>query len=154
MNSHNDDTIEFVHMDELSLPLVNRFYKSCRYPAKAGRGERVYCLRQNGKILAAVKLMPKSFDQQEWLFLRAMCVLPELQGQGLGKRFLEDLQNCFDLPVYCYPFEHLEAFYGHVGFVCPGETEKLPSAVGEAWRRLLGQGRKVLLMIHRNPVSV
>ena len=133
-------------MDTLSLPLVNRFYKRCRYPAKAGRGERVYCLRQGGHIVAAVKLMPKSFDQEDWLFLRAMCVLPELQGQGLGKRFLEALDASFDRPVYCYPFDHLKAFYGHAGFECPAPNDTIPKAIREGQQRLLQQGRKVLLM--------
>lgn len=152
MNITKPDNIEFVQMNELSLPLVNRFYKNCRYPAKAGRGERVYCLRQNGKILAAVKLMPKSFEQENWLFLRAMCVLPELQGKGLGKLFLDELKCHFDLPIYCFPFDHLEAFYEYVGFSRPNSGETLPPAMLEGLQRLLAQGRKVLLMTRRASV--
>ncbi len=146
MNITKSENIEFVQMNELTLPLVNRFYKNCRYPAKAGRGERVYCLRKSGKILAAVKLMPKSFGQEDWLFLRAMCVLPELQGQGLGKLFLEELKCCFDLPIYCFPFEHLETFYEHADFSRPDSASSIPPAMVEGLQRLLTQGRKVLLM--------
>lgn len=77
-------------LDNLKIPLVNRFYKQCRYSAKAGRGESVFVARlQNpastasqtveasrheehagktvgktaieNKIVAAVRLVPKKY---------------------------------------------------------------------------------------------
>ncbi|WP_299769854.1 GNAT family N-acetyltransferase [uncultured Pseudoteredinibacter sp.] len=128
-----------------SLPLVTKFYKACRYPAKAGRGERVYCLRLDGQIVAALKLVPKTFAAESWLFLRAMCVLPQMQGRGIGKIMLQLLQPYFDQAVYCYPFAHLENFYGTIGFTRLN-PEEATAEMSLAYQRLLDQGRDVLIM--------
>ncbi|MCV6621792.1 MAG: GNAT family N-acetyltransferase [Cellvibrionaceae bacterium] len=131
-----------------SLPLVTKFYKACRYPAKAGKGERVYCLRLDGQIVAALKLVPKTFATESWLFLRAMCVLPQMQGQGIGKIMLQLLQPHLEQAVYCYPFSHLESFYGTIGFkrLAPEEAN---AEITLAYQRLLDQGRDVLIMSRR-----
>ncbi|WP_299982800.1 GNAT family N-acetyltransferase [uncultured Pseudoteredinibacter sp.] len=145
MPSYCLEQFELQLVPEASLPLVTKFYKTCRYPAKAGRGERVYCLRLEGEIVAALKLMPKNFADAPWLFLRAMCVLPQMQGQGIGKIMLRLLKPYFDQDVYCYPFSHLESFYGSIGFarLAPEETA---AEMSHAYQRLLDQGRDVLMM--------
>ncbi len=142
------DSFEFSEVEPLSLPLVNRFYKQCRYPAKAGKGEQVYSLRQNAVIVAAVKLMPKDVEGRQWLFLRAMCVLPERRNEGIGALFLEYLRKTYKHPVYCYPFDHLLGFYSAGGYYQPSANSQIPDVIAAGQKRLLKQGRKVKLMVY------
>ncbi|NIB44434.1 GNAT family N-acetyltransferase [Pseudomaricurvus alkylphenolicus] len=131
-------------LDELQLPLVNKFYKRCRYSAKAGRGEKVYVLRDQSGIVAAVRLEPKP---QGYYFLRSMCVDPALRRQGLGAQLLKALTPLLEQTrCYCYPFDHLQAFYAEAGFEqVPSET--MPDFIRDGLLRYRAQGRKILLMV-------
>lgn len=147
MQTATPNSFDFEEVDTLALALINRFYKQCRYPAKAGKGDQVYSLRHNGELVAAVKLMPKDCDGQPWLFLRAMCVLPSRQSEGIGAQFLERLSTIYKHPVYCYPFDHLVGFYRAGGFYLPAADQDLPTMITSGRQRLLEHGRKVQLMI-------
>jgi len=146
---------------DISLPLLNRFYKECRYSAKAGRGERVYVLKRPS-IVAAVRVVAKPLSpaqQQQILdlglgtgqegeiyFLRSMCVAPALRGQGLGRQLLQGLEaELAGQLVYCYPFQHLLNFYAEIGFSAQQE-EQMPDFVVQAYRRYRQQGRDIALM--------
>lgn len=137
-------------LSDEKLPLVNRFYRDCRYSAKAGRGDWVYVLRLNNRIVAAVKLVPQIRQAQQWLFLRSMCVAPEQRRKNLGSKLLFELQGDLDGQLsYCYPFAHLQSFYEQIGFCCKGEGADLPNELFQGQARLNQQGRNVLLMVRR-----
>ncbi len=129
-------------VEELRLPLVNRFYKDCRYSAKAGRGEQVYSLSCDGSMTAVVRLQQKS-DQ---LFLRSMCVAPSMRGRGLGRELLLALLPALEsMPSYCYPFSHLQGFYAQAGFVVSRE-DQVADFIALAYRRYRQQGRDIIIM--------
>lgn len=128
---------------ELQIPLVNKFYKQCRYSAKAVRGDVVYVLKGREGIVAAVRLEPKA---DGWYFLRAMCVAPEVRGQGVGSQLLLGLSDFLQHhPCYCYPFDHLQAFYQQAGFTWR-DPEQAPAFMRDAFERYTRQGRKIILM--------
>ncbi|MGH1373911.1 MAG: GNAT family N-acetyltransferase [Cellvibrionaceae bacterium] len=133
----------FEKLTELQIPLVNKFYKQARYSSKAGRGEVVFVLKGDAGIVAAVRLEPKPNDAY---FLRAMCVLPELREKGVGTQLLVQMQSFLNAhSVYCFPFDHLVAFYGAAGFKLQ-ETSKLPSSIVDPFSRYQRQGRKICIM--------
>lgn len=128
---------------EVQFPLVNKFYKACRYSGKAVRGETVFALKGAQGLVAAVRLEPKSGG---WYFLRSMCVSPELRGQGLGSQLLHGLAEFLNQhPCYCYPFDHLQSFYAQAGFQLQ-EPQLAPAEMQEAFQRYTLQGRKIILM--------
>lgn len=148
-------------LPDISLPLLNRFYKECRYSAKAGRGERVFVVKQPA-IVAAVRIVAKPLNpvqqqqildlglgsgkEDEVYFLRSMCVAPALRGQGLGRQLLQGLEvELAGQLVYCYPFQHLLNFYGEIGFSRQQE-EQMPDFIVQAYRRYRQQGRDIGLM--------
>lgn len=150
-------------VDPLRLPLVNRFYKNCRYSAKAGRGEVVYALQQDGSIQAATRLVPYTLQEQDLqplmlltgadrplnrcLFLRSMCVNPERRGAGLGAALLQALIEPLNQGFsYCYPFSHLHDFYAQIGFKQVSQ-ERVPGFISEPYQRYCRQGRDIIIMI-------
>lgn len=140
------DAGKVVEIDSLSLPLVNRFYKSCRYSAKAGRGERVFVLRSDGQITAALRLSPKP---DGFYFLRSMCVAPARRGQGFGSRLLQEILPELDrLDCYCFPFSHLQGFYAQVGFQLAAEAS-VADFIRDPFRRYRQQGRNIIIMCRR-----
>lgn len=144
------DNYSVEQVEAISLPLVNRFYKSCRYSAKAGRGERVFVLREEQQILAALRLVPKP---EGFYFLRSMCVHPDYRGQGLGSRLLLGLISVLDQnPCFCYPFSHLEAFYGQIGFT-RREPKSLAAFIREPYQRYCDQGRDIVVMVRESLVA-
>jgi GNAT superfamily N-acetyltransferase len=135
-------TVEQV--EPLSLPLVNRFYKQCRYSAKAGRGETVFVIKVDGSIAGAVRLTPKA---DNYFFLRSMCIDPEWRRQGLGKQLLTGITPFLNgINCYCYPFSHLLAFYGEAGFVHIEEEGAL-MWIQQPYQRYCQQGRDIKIMI-------
>lgn len=130
-------------ISELQIPLVNKFYKQCRYSGKAGRGDVLYALKGPDGIVAAVRLEPK---MDGWFFLRSMCVAPELRGQGVGTQLLQGIEDFLQAhPCYCYPFDHLQSFYELAGFELRS-PEQAPAFMQEAFYRYIRQGRKIILM--------
>ncbi len=133
-------------LDALHLPLVNRFYKDCRYSAKAGRGEQVFVLRQSGAIRAALRLQPKP---DAYRFLRSMCVAPEHRRQGLGFRLLQEIETELNQsPLYCFPFDHLQSFYEAIGFEL-SSPDSVPSFIRDPYEAYVRQGKKILIMTRR-----
>jgi len=134
---------KFEHLEPIQLPLVNRFYKDCRYSAKANRSDEVYVLRHDGKIVAALRL---SLKLEQHLFLRSMCVHPEYQRKGLGAALLKALGPVLaQQPVYCFPFTHLEGFYGNAGFERKS-PESVASFIRDPWASYCRQGRDIIIM--------
>lgn len=129
---------------EVQFPLVNKFYKACRYSGKAVHGDSVFALKGAQGLAAAVRLEPKS---DGWYCLRSMCVAPELRGQGLGSQLLHGLQDFLQQhPCYCYPFDHLQSFYQPVGFRLQ-DPHTAPAEMQAAFHRYRAQGRKIILMV-------
>jgi len=134
---------KFEHLEPIQLPLVNRFYKDCRYSAKANRSDEVYVLRHDRKIVAALRL---SLKLEQHLFLRSMCVHPEYQRNGLGAALLKALGPVLaQQPVYCFPFTHLEGFYGNAGFERKS-PESVASFIRDPWASYCRQGRDIIIM--------
>lgn len=129
---------------EVQFPLVNKFYKACRYSGKATRGDSIFALKGAQGIVAAVRLEPRS---NGWYFLRSMCVAPELRRQGLGSQLLRGLDDFLQQhPCYCYPFDHLQGLYQQAGFRLQ-DPHTAPAEMQEAFRRYTAQGRKIILMV-------
>lgn len=126
-------------------PLVKSFYKTANYFNQVGRKDEVFVLReiaQQNRIVAAVRLV-KSAD---YLILRSMVVLPELQRKGLGKFLLEQLKpSLINRSCWCFPFEWLEHFYASIGFES-FPPENAPNLIRNKYHQYSEQGRKILIM--------
>lgn len=147
-----NDQLIIATVDVLSLPLVNRFYKHCRYSAKAGRGETVFVAKLGMRIVGAVRLI--SADDG-YVFLRSMCIDPEWRRQGIGQQLLRGMLPFLDkVNCYCYPFSHLIDFYNQAGFVHVHETD-VPLWVSAACERYRQQGRDIQIMLrHKMTESI
>lgn len=137
-------------LDSQLFPLVNKFYKHCRYSAKAGRDDIVFVVKNASGISTAVRLQLR---QPGVYFLRSMCVAPEYRRQGLGSILLQGMESFLNpITCYCYPFDHLQSFYGRAGFSVVAPEHAEPYML-EAYQRYIAQGRKLLLMIRHPAVS-
>lgn len=134
---------KFSQVDELRLPLMNRFYTECNYKVSCGRRERVYSLTINGEIIAAARLV---LQPSNCYLLRNLCVLPAMRNRGVASYFvgmiLGDMaaQDC-----YCYALPHLRKFYLALGF-CELTVAQVPAEIGEIHMRNQARKRGWLLM--------
>lgn len=130
-------------VDELRLPLVNRFYSHSNYRVKCGRFERVYSLSYAGRIIAAARLIPQPSGH---FLLRNLCVAPELRHQGLASYFLRVIvaelspANC-----YCYALPHLQDFYLALDFKLH-TPEQVPNDIADMYLRHCERKRGWILM--------
>ena len=148
----NDSVFKCV--DELRLPLINRFYASCNYNVKCGRQDRVFSLSQQGKIIAAARLMP---HPQGHFLLRNLCVAPEVRNQGVATHLLRTILvelvsinsviNC-----YCFALPHLQNFYRALGFKHL-TIEQVPQEIAEIHLRNCARKRGWILMGYSNNLS-
>ncbi len=145
----------FKCVDELHLPLVNRFYTSCNYNVKCGRQDRVFSLSQQGKIIAAARLMP---HPQGHFLLRNLCVAPEARNQGVATYLLTQIlaelipTTSSTVSCYCYALPHLQNFYVALGFKHL-TIEQVPQDIAEAHLRNGARKRGWILMGYCNNLS-
>jgi len=141
----NSSDFHFEKVPPSHYALVKRFYKTAHYFNQVGRKDEVFILRevlQQNRIIAAARLVKTA----DYLILRSMVVLPELQRQGLGKHFLEQLKpSLMNRSCWCFPFEWLEDFYTAIGFL-PFAPENAPSLIRSKYHQYTEQGRKILIM--------
>ncbi|HOY22821.1 MAG TPA: GNAT family N-acetyltransferase [Cellvibrio sp.] len=141
----------FKRIDELRLPLINRFYASCNYNVKCGRHDRVFSLTQQGKIIAAARLMP---HPQGHFLLRNLCVEPEARNQGVATHLLTKIlaelapMNS-KVACYCYALPHLQEFYLALGFKYL-TIEQVPQDIAETHLRNCARKRGWILMGYSN----
>ena len=130
-------------IEELRLPLANRFYADCNYHVKCGRLDRVYTCELKGKIIAAARLLDSA---PNCLLLRNVCVLPEHRNQGIATYLLKSIfasispNNC-----YCFALPHLKDFYLALGF-SELEVLQVPQEIAELHIRNQSRKRGWLLM--------
>jgi len=141
----------FKCVDELRLPLINRFYASCNYNVKCGRHDRVYSLSLKGEIIAAARLMPYP---QGYFVLRNLCVAPEQRNQGVATSLLTQILlelSLVNLPLHCYCFalSHLQNFYVALGFKCLS-LDQVPQDIAEIHIRNCARKRGWILMGYGN----
>lgn len=130
----------------LWFPLVKKFYQQ-HYPSgKPNKAEPIWVVRQQGKILCAVRLKP--FPESQ--LLTAMVTAPEQRQQGLGSHLLQGIQQeLTHTPTYCFAFTHLVAFYERNHFI-EIPPEALPDALQERFLAYRRQGRKITPMQYKS----
>jgi len=141
------DACAFELINELRLPLVNRFYSSCNYRVKCGRFERVYSFNASGKIIAAARLIPQRSGH---FLLRNLCVDPGLRGQGIASYFMRAiLTNLDGAHCYCYALPHLQHFYVSLDFkhLTP---DQVPHDISDMYVRHRSRKRDWVLMGYIN----
>ena len=134
-------------VDELRLPLVDRFYASLKYRVKCGRLEKVYGLNHGGEIIAAARFI---LQKSGHFLLRNLCVHPDMRNQGVATHLLTksltDLQLKFDSAnCYCFALPHLKNFYLSLGFKLLS-PEQVPDDIAEMHLRNCSRHRDWILM--------
>jgi len=136
-----------VRVNELRLPLVNRFYSSCNYNVKCGRLDQVYSLSYGGEIIAAARLVSQKSGH---LLLRNLFVAPAMRNQGVATQLVGKLLNALafaEIPAncYCYALPQLKNFYVSLGFkhLLP---EHVPEDIAEIHFRNCARKRGWILM--------
>lgn len=93
---------------------VEAFYKrELDRDVPLGTHEDVLCAWEDGLIVGALRLFPASGR----LVLRTMVVAEERRGRGIGRAMLRAAsERIGERECYCFPWPHLERFYGEIGF--------------------------------------
>ncbi len=141
--------LTFKQADHYNLPRVKQFYKQNGMRAQAPKGDNIYIATLDTKIVAALRLQPVG----DVFLLRSMCVDASLRHQGVGTALLAFLQpQLGNIECYCFPFEHLIAFYQSASFTSV-PRESTPEVIYSKYDRYIGNGKKIGLMKHQ-PHSV
>lgn len=92
------------------------FYQECARETKLDRSDILIVAKSGVRIVGIVRLC---FEEGVHV-LRTMQIHPDFQRKGIGSlllhRFDELLKERGIRKIYCLPYEHLERFYGQIGF--------------------------------------
>ena len=135
------------------VPLVNKFYKANRGRARARSSDKVWVVRDNGELVAALRVVQLSGHE----FLTGVQVALDKQGLGIATAMLTQVfehlhANGLVKPCYTFPYVHLIEFYRRLGWVEIGKDE-LPKPLQTRFERYLGQGRDIGAMILHAPIG-
>jgi len=110
--------VELLSVDD--LPAAQEFYNSVGYKSGIAPGCDIAAARIGGEIVGLSMIC----HENEMLVLRGMQVDPTFQRQGIGRQILERTKELLsDRECWAIPYDHLENFYGTVGFVRVDEEE-------------------------------
>lgn len=143
--------IQFAPWCEPHFRPINKFYKSQKHKGKANGHDRVfYAYRvqdEEHQVVAAVRLVPYAEGSEvEYFWLRSMYVADELRGSGIGLKLLQCVAQHIDTqPIYCFPYEHLEHFYGQAAYEGLSATQ-LPDPLQDLYNRYIQRGEKIIVM--------
>ena len=141
--SHNFLNAVIENVEELRLPLVNRFYADCKYSVKCGRSDQVFSASVEGKIIAAARLILQPCGAY---LLRNLCVAPDYRKQGIASSFLSEiLLQLAPKHCYCFTSTPLQHFYESIGFACFA-AEQVPQDIGDIYLRYKERKRGWILM--------
>lgn len=142
----------FNKWQEANFRAVNKFYRSQKHKGSASGDELVFIVldvsQDDSEIVGAVRLVP----YEDFYWLRSLYIKQELRGQSLGLGLLHFVHKEIDRPIHCFPYTHLDHFYGLAGYeVTP--LEALPLPLQQLYNRYSGKGESILIMSHR-PISL
>ena len=120
---------------------VNKFYRSQKHKGSASGDEQIFVIYQGEDIVAAVRLVP----HPNYFWLRGLYVKSELRGQRLGSLLLKQIHEHIALPIYCFPYEHLQGFYNRSGYQLL-ELQQLPEAMRDLYKRYSRKGTAIINM--------
>ena len=141
-------------LQPVAFPLVNRFFKANGHKGKARSNERVFALRKEGKIIAALRACRRS----EGYLLRSVWVAVPERGCGYGLELVRHSVQALSVQplseqaspparCWCYPYSHLEHFYTLAGFKeLPASC--VPDDISAPWLSYKKNGQGFLLMEH------
>ncbi len=121
---------------------VNKFYRSQKHKGSASGDERVFIISEQDELVAAVRLVPYN----GYFWLRSLYVKSELRGQRLGQKLLTLVRQKITLPIYCFPYTHLETFYENSGY-CLLTLEQLPQPLNQLFTKYQGKGDGIICML-------
>jgi len=139
--------IQLIQPAPEQLYQLNRFYRRNGHKGKAKPSDTAFWLEQQGEIIAGVRFSAA----ENGVLLRGLWVATEKRRQGLGSQLLRDTRTFWQHSTcYCFPYNHLEAFYTHHGFKRLDESTT-PAPLDQQLERYLRRGEKVILMAYQPP---
>jgi len=131
----------FSQWQEPNFRAVNQFYRSQKHKGSASGDEHVFIIKDVDDIIGAVRLVP----YEGYFWLRSLYIKQEIQAQGLGSALLAFVHSHISLPIYCFPYLHLDHFYSKAGYDLVKEAE-LPQNLAQLYGRYNRKGQGVLVM--------
>jgi len=121
---------------------VNDFYRKTAYFRSVTEKERVFIVRDEGKIVGALCVE----SEADIRVLRGMYVLPELVRKKIGTTLLQFIEPVLkDKDAYCIPYRHLEGFYETIGFKAV-DVNGTPDFIANRFNLYCAKGLEVLIM--------
>ncbi len=120
---------------------VNKFYRSQKHKGSASGDEQVFVIFQDEGVIAAVRLVP----HEGYYWLRSLYVKTELRGLQLGSLLLKAVHSSINVPIYCFPYDHLLAFYKASGYEVLA-VEDTPEALQDLYKRYSRKGTAIINM--------
>ncbi len=116
-----------------------RFYLEHRFT-----DENMYCIRNQGKIVAMATIMPAPLkngtEEIPALYIYAVATDPDFRKHGLATRIISHIKKRHELPLVLQPEdEQLEQFYQSMGFQPYFKKDKWTQTVKESSGDLFGE---------------
>jgi N-acetylglutamate synthase-like GNAT family acetyltransferase len=134
-------------LETTAFPLVNRFFRDNLHKGKARSNERVFILRDEGKIVAALRACPKA----NGYLLRSVWVDVNRRQKGFGHSLVsQTLKSLEPAQCWCYPYDHLLSFYQALGFLLV-TPDQVPPEIASPYLSYRNKGQQLLLMTYIPP---
>ncbi len=99
-----------------AVPIVDPFYEQEGKSHRARNSDLFFAAFIDSTIVGVCRFCV----EENTPMLRSMIVQTSLQSKKIGSKILEHFAEYLEKnnfrPTYCIPYDHLEKFYGHIGF--------------------------------------
>lgn len=131
---------------------TEKFYQECERKTQVESDDTLIVALSEEKPIGIVRLC---FENQTFV-LRTMQIHPEVQRKGIGSVILEKFDQVLKErnigQIFCMPYDHLESFYGQIGFKKIPEDEApkfLQDRLADFFRKYPAQ-KAILMKRHQS----
>lgn len=104
--------LSVVRLDDIKLPLVNKFYNYHRARGRANKADQIWVVYAEAEIIAACRIQTIEAS----LFLSTLMVAPDWRGKGVASLLLQHCLEPQTQPVFSFVYQTLIDFYRQNGF--------------------------------------
>ena len=128
-----------------TLNWLSDFYVECGYGGTFDSSDDVYYVAENEIVVGVVRIAL----EHGTFVLRGMQVRPSIRGKKIGRKLLDYLEiqmAQYTSPCFCLPHEHLNSFYGEIGFT-PTSSVSVPEFLQKRMSQYAESGLKISLLV-------
>lgn len=131
--------LDFISVDPITFPLINKFYRQYKVRGRVKSHDLVWVTKSGDEIIAVAKLIPKA----NFYLLSGVFTVKHWRGKGVATKLINSLLTDFTKPIHTFAYSKLSTWYQSLGF----DYQELPDELAPLFLAYRRQGRDICCLV-------